>query len=191
MIFFDEHQDARSTQHQMVEALLASGQERIRILGDPMQAIYAFDADDPMVDWSVVRGLANHCDELDEPHRWQHAPALGEWIHNSRLALAAGDPLPEPAPPEVTIRRIAGLPDCQAGSQRPAPALSGSLQRIIDNAQGSLAVLTRTNRNALGLRRTVSGCLHIMEDAALLSAFDALARAISHIGSASELAQAV
>ena len=108
VIILDEHQDASSTQHRLVEALRRAGGSRVRIFGDPMQALHFSPAD--FVDWDALKRNCDSFAELTEPHRWKDAPELGNWITAARKTLSSGGAVSfSDAPREVQFRRIDGL----------------------------------------------------------------------------------
>jgi DNA helicase-2/ATP-dependent DNA helicase PcrA len=92
IIVLDEHQDASIHQHVAVRLLREIGDARLRIFGDPMQAIHPANADN-YVNWDRLWAEADDKGSLVEPHRWADAPTLGEWIMASRAALKAGEPV--------------------------------------------------------------------------------------------------
>ena len=90
-ILVDEYQDCSVRQHRMV----ASAAEFLPTvaLGDPLQAIFAFDGRDPLPDWADdVCGFFPLSGELDEPWRWRKAgnDALGVWLAAVRESLLEG-----------------------------------------------------------------------------------------------------
>lgn len=91
VIILDEHQDASIAQHRIMQILNEAGGSKLRIFGDPMQAIY--DDDEGIVDWPHLWQTANGRHMLDTPHRWTDNMPLGNWILDSRTALKAGRPI--------------------------------------------------------------------------------------------------
>lgn len=92
VIVLDEHQDASASQHQAAWLLHETGGSKLRIFGDPMQAIHPGKSE-TYVDWEALMAAANAKDTLDEPHRWADAPELGQWITAARATLKAGNPV--------------------------------------------------------------------------------------------------
>ena len=92
-LYVDEYQDCSTAQHQLV--LRFARDLPCRILGDPLQAIFDFDDEDP-VDWDgeIPRNF-ERLGQLDIPHRWVRAgrPALGAWLRDARSTLKKGRPL--------------------------------------------------------------------------------------------------
>lgn len=147
VILVDEHQDSSGHQHEMVWRIAQSGDVRLRLFGDRLQAIY---------DWGGQTGpWSELVDEhgalpLREPRRWPHAPELGEWLGELRVALSHGEPIGLP----MDIPRVDVLAWDGAG---PGPKQAGScpdaLRDVLGPAvsAGNAAVLVRSNRHGWGL----------------------------------------
>ncbi|MCH7705982.1 MAG: UvrD-helicase domain-containing protein, partial [Chloroflexi bacterium] len=73
VIIFDEHQDANTDQHRIATIMCSIGGSRIRIFGDPMQAIFDF-GDKQLIDWDSVVSECFVSDNLVDPYRWQEVP---------------------------------------------------------------------------------------------------------------------
>ncbi|MCZ6595947.1 MAG: AAA family ATPase [Bacteroidetes bacterium] len=70
-IFVDEYQDCTINQHRFMMAL--SNLLQIHILGDPLQGIYGFSAEDRLVDWETdLREFDDFRFELTEAWRWKN-----------------------------------------------------------------------------------------------------------------------
>ena len=91
-VFVDEYQDCTISQHEAI--LRMAGYLPVRVLGDPLQGIFAFQ-DDPLVDWpTIVRGIFQPLPDLTEPHRWAETnPALGDQLARIRDRLLAYEPI--------------------------------------------------------------------------------------------------
>jgi DNA helicase-2/ATP-dependent DNA helicase PcrA len=105
-VYVDEYQDCSPAQHRLVLAL--AHDLPCRVLGDPLQAVFDFDAEPP-VDWdTAIVGAFENLGQLDTPQRWIRAgqPALGEWLRRVRLALESQQPvdLTEGRPPSIHYR---------------------------------------------------------------------------------------
>lgn len=140
VIVLDEHQDASVHQHETVRLLQEIGNVRLRIFGDPMQAIHLANKNG-YVDWDAVWAAADDTGSLEEPHRWVDAPELGEWIMASRAALKSGNPVSlRDAPACVSAISHNGL----AGRERfrDVPTASREVHGFLNGAPGSAAVLT-------------------------------------------------
>lgn len=94
IVICDEHQDANEGQHAIVMALHGAG-ARLRIFGDPMQALFDDDAasDAAIKRWTELSARASQFERLDYPHRWRSSPELGAWILAARTALSDGRPI--------------------------------------------------------------------------------------------------
>lgn len=91
VIIADEHQDSSARQHEIVMALHAAG-SRLRVFGDPMQAIYGRgkSAAANRAQWESLKSAGSFA-ELKHPHRWSGgSPDLGQWILQARQTLRDG-----------------------------------------------------------------------------------------------------
>ena len=104
VVICDEHQDASFPQHAIVMALHRAG-AHLRVFGDPMQALFD-DGDHPPVEqrWKELQ-TEGRCETLGDPHRWNKAPSLGNWILAARETLRQGAAIDLAAalPPEVEV----------------------------------------------------------------------------------------
>ena len=91
-IFVDEYQDCNLLQHKLIKALAEV--LPCRILGDPMQGVFAF-ANNDLVDWDRdVYPYFECVGELKEPWRWKNTnPELGDWIMKTRTCLERNEPI--------------------------------------------------------------------------------------------------
>lgn len=88
-IIVDEYQDCSITQHQIISHL--ADHIPTVVLGDPLQAIFDFDDEDPLVSWSDVLQAFPHAGALSTPHRWTDTnPQLGHWLKSIREPLTHG-----------------------------------------------------------------------------------------------------
>lgn len=88
--FVDEYQDCSEQQHLLVKAI--SELKPVRIVGDPLQAIFDFDGQ-KVVDWEKdIYPNFDKMGELTTPWRWKLAgmEELGQWLFNIRENIAAG-----------------------------------------------------------------------------------------------------
>lgn len=89
-IFVDEYQDCTRSQHaiimQMAELL------PVRMLGDPLQGIFGFRKDDPLVDWNRdVQANFSQLPDLTYPWRWRGKnDQLGDELMVLRYKLEQG-----------------------------------------------------------------------------------------------------
>lgn len=90
-VFVDEYQDCTVTQHRLIMSL--SRGLPLRALGDPMQGIFGFLRDDPIVDFDAdLKSFVRY--ELTEPRRWSATnPLLGAEIADIRRCLESEIPL--------------------------------------------------------------------------------------------------
>lgn len=85
-ILVDEYQDCTELQHRLIMSLATV--IPVVVLGDPLQAIFGFDDEDPLVDWQLATSTFPTRGELLTPHRWSNtSPALGEWLRDIRTPL--------------------------------------------------------------------------------------------------------
>jgi hypothetical protein len=139
VIILDEHQDASRTQHRLVMTLMTVGGSRLRVFGDPMQALHS-GSGEGYVDWDALwAGCSDRC-ELTEPKRWAEVPELGNWITAARKTLKAGGSVGlRGAPSEVRVRTETGL----AGRKKfKNPRLAGKILRaFLDDGRGRAVVI--------------------------------------------------
>lgn len=107
-VYVDEYQDCTTTQHAIVKALMPL--LPVRVLGDPMQGIFAFTRQ--MIDWTRdVEGTFSHMATLSTPHRWNNAGnrEYGNWIHQIRVDIQSGNSIDlSTAPDCVTVYILSG-----------------------------------------------------------------------------------
>jgi hypothetical protein len=85
-VLVDEYQDCSASQHMVVAALAET--VPCRVVGDPLQAIFGFRRDDPMVAWPDVEAFFQRMPDLETPWRWGSANRhLGEWLIDARRQL--------------------------------------------------------------------------------------------------------
>ena len=100
-LLVDEYQDCSVRQHTILSC--AAHVLPTCALGDPMQAIFNFNSDDPLAEWEKhVCGFFPAAGELTRPWRWIKAKseALGEWLLEVRRSLLAGGAIDLQALPE-------------------------------------------------------------------------------------------
>lgn len=108
-LIVDEYQDCSVRQHAIV--YYAARALRTCVLGDPMQAIFGFGADQ-LADWDGQ--VCQHfpvVGQLQIPQRWTRAgeEAFGRWLLQTREHLAQGGTLDLAAvPPNVSWVRLGG-----------------------------------------------------------------------------------
>jgi hypothetical protein len=92
-VFVDEYQDCGLLQHKVITTL--SSLLPVSVFGDPLQAIFDFNGQQP-VDWhSQVFPCFPQALSLSTPHRWhKHGNIeMAGWLEDIRSALEAGKPL--------------------------------------------------------------------------------------------------
>lgn len=162
VIILDEHQDASVTQHDVVDTIAATADMRLRIFGDPMQAIYDFGETETL-SWSALVGSADaHC-MLSQPWRWSKNVALGTWINDARQRLAALQSLP-PIPRDIGVSMVTvpGLSDPGFATHFDVRLVS-PLRSLSSNS--SSAVLTYMNHRADALVIQTGGSFTLNEGA--------------------------
>jgi hypothetical protein len=186
-VILDEHQDASVAQHEVVTSFRQRGHCRVRVFGDPMQAIYEGQAE-ANLPWARLSAEAATIVSLDTPQRWSAQPGLGDWILRARRDLQAGRVLPlAAAPPSVVVRRVAGLA-CAGFGHGNVGAIAQTVQRFARDSRGSTAVLSRHNNHAWGLHVAAAGQLRLNEGSEFGEAYAVLERATAVLGNPSQLA---
>lgn len=149
-IFVDEYQDCSQSQHQMIGALAEA--LPTRVVGDPMQGIFDFRPDDPLVDFDEhVFPLFERLEDLEHPHRWaQSNPELGLWLRDARHTIESG------ATPDYTSGPIDVLPADQAERKAHCKELAGK--------DGSAVVIFDQANPAHTFARGMSGLYQSMEE---------------------------
>lgn len=143
VIIADEHQDSSPYQHAIVMALYAAG-SRLRVFGDPMQAIYGRGekaAVATRAQWDSLR-LSGSFAELKHPHRWNGgSPELGQWILQARQTLLDHGSI------DLTGARPSGLHVVVADNiakrssgYQLSPDQRRPIDRIVNNAQDLLVL---------------------------------------------------
>ncbi|MBL4867821.1 MAG: UvrD-helicase domain-containing protein [Pseudomonadales bacterium] len=89
VIVCDEHQDTSKAQHKIILELFKAG-AKLRVFGDPMQALYANTKkkfEETIANWKELKALGSYA-KLEVPHRWSKGEfLLGEWVLEARRAL--------------------------------------------------------------------------------------------------------
>jgi hypothetical protein len=89
-VIVDEYQDCTCSMHNLFLAL--KNILSCRVLGDPLQGIFGFDENDPLIDWDIVKSdFINELGKLVVPHRWRKCgnEQLGQWIIDNRSIFQA------------------------------------------------------------------------------------------------------
>ncbi len=188
VIVLDEHQDAGIHQHETVSLLREIGNARLRIFGDPMQAIHPGN-DNHYVDWDALWAVADDRGLLEEPYRWAGAPELGEWVMASRAALKAGNPVSLRDAP-ACVRTISY--NALAGRERfrDVQTASREVHAFLNGAPDSAAILAFLGNMAKSTAQA-GGWRAPLNEGAQLDELDVLIQALeAHPGNAQELAGA-
>ena len=91
-VFVDEYQDCSTSQHRLVLHLADS--IPVRIVGDPLQAIFSILDRRTACPWKDVLASYPKLGELRTPHRWNgRNDSLGSWLLDVREKLIAGQPI--------------------------------------------------------------------------------------------------
>lgn len=186
LIILDEHQDASLTQHQLVMTLMTVGGSRLRVFGDPMQALHSGSGED-YVDWDALWASCSDRRELTEPKRWNEAPELGRWITAARTTLKAGGSVGlRDAPAEVRVRPETGL----AGRKKfKNPRLAGEiLHAFLDDGQGRAVVIAHLSDMVRALAQGANWRAGVNEGAVLEHLDRLLAEAEEESAAAAKLA---
>lgn len=178
VIVLDEHQDARSEQHALALNLRDAG-SRLRIFGDPMQAIYEF-GDNELVDWNSVVEAADVSVTLDDPWRWRGNPDLGKWILEAREALRGGGTLPlDTSPESVTVKELWDMDDAPPFySTNVGGQVIWCIRQHLGDCPGSVAILVRNKAHEFGIRRAMPDEIVLHEGADLELARSAVTEAM-------------
>jgi len=140
-LFVDEYQDVNALQHRVLEAW-RGGRPDLCVVGDPDQAIYAWNG----ADASFLREFAAH-------HPGATVLRLGHNYRSSPQILAAGAAvlaeLPDPSPRPVAHRPDGPRPTMSGHDDELAEATAVARHLAAAAAEGrawaAMAVLTRTN----------------------------------------------
>jgi len=156
-VFVDEYQDCTKRQHELISALCEL--LPTRIVGDPLQGIFEFSKDDPLVNWaSDVYPVFNRLGDLDEPHRWRQTnPALGHWLLGARNCLLSGQPIHVRDGGPVKWVDVANPKTRQACQIRTCLGLLG-------NRHDSIAVLRKWPQQAHATSKVLKGSFRSMEE---------------------------
>ncbi|OSI66355.1 UvrD-helicase domain-containing protein [Bradyrhizobium canariense] len=165
VIILDEHQDANVAQHELAMTLMRTGGSKLRIFGDPMQALHRSEANQ-FVDWDALWTNCRDRFELTEPKRWPQAPKLGKWITEARQTLRSGGALcMRDAPAEIVVRKTSGL----AGRKKfQDPQLAGEIVRgFIDDGPGCAVIIAHLGEMVRALAQSSNWRARVNEGAVL------------------------
>ncbi len=189
LIILDEHQDARPDQHAVTRRIAEAGGARVRVFGDPMQAIYEREGE-AAVGWDLLEREADLRFRLDDPKRWREARELGDWITLARADLRAGRSLPLRGRPQcVRITRVPDLPDVEYGRGLPH-VIAEPVRRFLRFCRGDhrAAILSRSNMAVWGLHVAAHRGIAVNEGSDCELAYQTLERAGAVVGNPGGLA---
>jgi hypothetical protein len=188
MVILDEHQDSSVSQHNVVASFRHHHRCRVRVFGDPMQAIYENEIKGKVA-WDQLLAEAASWSSLTDAQRWRADRALGDWILLARSELRCGRSLPvRDVPPSVDIKRIPGL-RCAGFGYGNTGQLTGPVQAFSRKATGSIAVLSRYNNHVWGLHIAAGGTLRLNEGSDYEKAYTLMDKAIANQNSPQHLAR--
>lgn len=89
-VFVDEYQDCTHSQHAIIMKIADS--LPVRLLGDPLQGIFGFRTDDPLINWEKdVQANYDQLPDLTDPWRWRGKnDHLGEQLMALRQRIEQG-----------------------------------------------------------------------------------------------------
>lgn len=154
LIIADEHQDSRVEQHNIVMALHAAG-SRLRVFGDPMQAIYGRTGAaiaTNRAQWDKLKSSGSFA-EMKYPHRWREGSLeLGQWVLQARETLRNGGvvELTGSPPQGLHIHFADNIANGNSG-YRLSREHRAPIDRVVNTAQ-SLLVLSGQNATTDALR---------------------------------------
>ena len=189
VIILDEHQDASEHQHGAIQLIGCARRVRLRIFGDPMQAIFE-DDERARVSWNAVESCAEIRAELDFPQRWKDVLELGNWILELRKRLKSGQgipPLHQGLP--ITFHPI----DIEDPGFKPTidRQVVSLLHKLLNSLSGSTAVLGWLKNHVYKLQVASNGRLILNEGAEFDDAYAAVERLQKAIGKPMPLAKSV
>lgn len=114
-VFVDEYQDCTLDQHALVAQLATF--LPVRVLGDPLQAIFWSINKQGALPWKTVTDKFPLLGELDQPRRWDGKnPALGSWLLHARQVLLKGEVLDLATAPGLDMRCCDPMGPLQIGA---------------------------------------------------------------------------
>lgn len=156
-LYIDEYQDCTVAQHKLIMAL--ADLLPTRIVGDPLQGIFGFDPNDPLVMWQRdIFPFFTRLPDLATPYRWQKGnPILGQWLVEVREHLIAGNPI--------------HLRNCNAVTWIPLNNKSTAqyeqikaCRRLLKHADDSIAIVRKWPNQSHSTSKMLQGRFRSMED---------------------------
>lgn len=166
-LFVDEYQDCTTFQHKVIRQL--AGLLPCRVLGDPLQAIFDFNAGDTLVDWTTdVMPFFEELPSLREPHRWAANRPLGRRLTDLRERLQAGESIDFRKPPF----RWRELPSEIGEQTMRRAAVCGEMY----GAEGTVVAIRRYPQGCYSLARKLQGRYTCMEEVDCTALFESAER---------------
>lgn len=151
--YVDEYQDCTKRQHAIVMSL--AHLLPCRIAGDPLQGIFDFVKDDPIVDW--INDIFPNFDRLPDlkiPFRWINKnKELGEWLSKIRKKLVLGQ--------EIDL-----YPYWICLDKRFNPRLIQirNCKKLLENKDQSVVVICKWENQEYSLAKNLKGAYGCMEE---------------------------
>lgn len=191
-ILCDEHQDANSVQNAIVMLLLDAG-AKVRIFGDPMQAIYVkgkIARKDHTKRWHELRERADIVEELDFPHRWEKgSPELGRWVLRARNSLRNGAPIDLRSDRPVGLFILVAENTSLMRGGFSLDALQGNPVRKAVKAVTSMMILSGQNATVRGVNAYFGRAVPIWEGHSRESLSDLVAACLANSGNPIAIAE--
>jgi len=156
-LYVDEYQDCTKKQHDLIMVLAKL--LPTRIVGDPLQGIFGFSKDDPLVDWNQdVYPFFKRLPDLEIPYRWLgNNEALGKWLIDVRKLLLLGNPIQLQVDGPVKWVKLGNPMYHQAAQINTCLAL-------LKNSSDSIVVLRMWLREAHSISKKLKGRFRSMEE---------------------------
>jgi AAA domain len=151
-VFVDEYQDCSKAQHRLILDL--NEIMPVRVVGDPMQAIFALLDRDEYCEWRDIEGQFTLVAELKTPHRWNDRNReLGLWLTEVRRRLISGEGIDLHNTPAVWR---------QPGSQKDQAQLAACFG-VRAHKEHSMVALRKWRSQCHRLARNLKGRFRAME----------------------------
>jgi DNA helicase-2/ATP-dependent DNA helicase PcrA len=133
-----------------------------RVVGDPMQGIFDFRDEDPLVDFDEhLYATFERLEDLVDPHRWATTnPALGEWLVYARAAIAGGEAV--------------DFNNAPVSVWESDPAIVTARAKELAGADGSVVVIRAQAPQAHRFAKGLGGRYQSMEEMECKALFDAV-----------------
>lgn len=156
-LYVDEYQDCSLKQHELI--MMLSEITPTHIVGDPLQGIFGFQSDDPLVNWST--DIIPHFDrlpDLETPYRWQQNNVqLGAWLLEARASLLSGK--------SIQINDSESVKWVQLDSPRNSRAKQiSTCLNLLKHRSDSIAVIRKWPQEARSTSKLLSGRFRAMEE---------------------------